>query len=79
VTVVFRGSWAQVTDIARSNVQGLELVEVDYFLKLNGQDYGVLPRTHILCVPPKPPRIKELRPASVPNVYFFSTFSAPFR
>jgi hypothetical protein len=28
VTVVFRGNWAQATDIARSNVQGLELVEV---------------------------------------------------
>ena len=28
VTVVFRGSWAQATDIARSNVQGLELAEV---------------------------------------------------
>ncbi len=28
VTVVFRGNWAQTTDIARTNVQGLELVEV---------------------------------------------------
>ena len=28
VTVVFRGPWAQATDLARSNVQGLELVEV---------------------------------------------------
>ena len=28
VTVVFRGSWVQATDLARSNVQGLELVEV---------------------------------------------------
>jgi hypothetical protein len=28
VTVVFRGNWAQATDIARTNVQGLELVEV---------------------------------------------------
>jgi hypothetical protein len=28
VTVVFRGNWAQATDLARSNVQGLELVEV---------------------------------------------------
>jgi hypothetical protein len=28
VTVVFRGPWAQATDIARTNVQGLELVEV---------------------------------------------------
>jgi hypothetical protein len=28
VTVVFRGNWTQATDIARSNVQGLELVEV---------------------------------------------------
>jgi hypothetical protein len=28
VTVVFRGNWAQVTDIARTNVQGLELVDV---------------------------------------------------
>jgi hypothetical protein len=28
VTVAFRGSWAQATDLARSNVQGLELVEV---------------------------------------------------
>ena len=28
VMVVFRGTWAQATDIARSNVQGLELVEV---------------------------------------------------
>ena len=28
VTVVFRGAWAQATDLARSNVQGLELVEV---------------------------------------------------
>jgi hypothetical protein len=26
--VVFRGNWAQATDIARTNVQGLELVEV---------------------------------------------------
>ena len=28
VTVVFRGNWAQAMDIARTNVQGLELVEV---------------------------------------------------
>ena len=28
VTVVFRGNWAQATDLARSNVQGLELIEV---------------------------------------------------
>ncbi|MCL4488674.1 MAG: hypothetical protein M1570_11165 [Chloroflexi bacterium] len=28
VTVAFRGNWAQATDLARSNVQGLELVEV---------------------------------------------------
>jgi hypothetical protein len=28
VTVVFRGNWAQATDVARTNVQGLELVEV---------------------------------------------------
>jgi hypothetical protein len=28
VTVVFRGPWAQATDLARSNVQGLELVEL---------------------------------------------------
>ena len=28
VTVVFRGPWAQATDLARSNVQGLEIVEV---------------------------------------------------
>jgi hypothetical protein len=28
VTVVFRGNWAQATDLARSNVQSLELVEV---------------------------------------------------
>src|SRR5271166_2004379 len=28
VTVVFRGNWAQATDIARTNAQGLELVEV---------------------------------------------------
>src|SRR5271157_5662426 len=28
VTVVFRGNWAQATDIARTNVQGLDLVEV---------------------------------------------------
>jgi hypothetical protein len=27
VTVVFRGNWAQATDIARTNVPGLELVE----------------------------------------------------
>jgi hypothetical protein len=27
VTVVFRGNWSQATDIARTNVQGLELVE----------------------------------------------------
>jgi hypothetical protein len=27
VTVVFRGNWAQATDVARTNVQGLELVE----------------------------------------------------
>ena len=28
VTVAFRGPWAQATDLARSNVEGLELVEV---------------------------------------------------
>lgn len=28
VTVVFRGNWAQATGIARTNVQGLQLVEV---------------------------------------------------
>jgi len=28
VTVMFRCNWAQATDIARTNVQGLELVEV---------------------------------------------------
>jgi hypothetical protein len=28
VTVVFRGPWAQAMDLARTNVQGLELVEV---------------------------------------------------
>lgn len=28
VTVVFRGNWAEATDIARTNVQNLELVEV---------------------------------------------------
>ena len=28
VTVVFRGNWTQATDLARSNVQGLELEEV---------------------------------------------------
>src|ERR1035437_4940527 len=28
LTVVFRGPWTQATDLARSNVQGLELVEV---------------------------------------------------
>jgi hypothetical protein len=28
VTVVFRGNWTQATDVARTNVQGLELVEV---------------------------------------------------
>ena len=28
VMVVFRGNWAQATDLARTNVQGLELVEV---------------------------------------------------
>ena len=28
VTVVFRGNWAQATDIARSNLQRLELMEV---------------------------------------------------
>ena len=27
-TVVFRGGWVQATDLARSNVQGLELLEV---------------------------------------------------
>ena len=27
VTVVFRGNWAQATDVARTNVQNLELVE----------------------------------------------------
>jgi hypothetical protein len=29
VTVAFRGNWAQMTDLARSNVQGIELVEVN--------------------------------------------------
>ena len=28
VTVVFRGNWAQATDVARTNVQGLEMVEI---------------------------------------------------
>ena len=28
VTVVFRGNWAQATDVARTNVQGLQLMEV---------------------------------------------------
>ena len=28
ITVVFRGNWAQATDLARSNVQALQLVEV---------------------------------------------------
>jgi hypothetical protein len=28
VTVAFRGNWAQATDLARTSVQGLELVEV---------------------------------------------------
>ena len=28
VTVVFRGAWTQATDVCRTNVQGLELVEV---------------------------------------------------
>jgi hypothetical protein len=28
VTVVIRGNWSQVTDVCRSNVQGLQLVEV---------------------------------------------------
>ena len=28
MTVVFRGNWAQATDLARSNLQGLELAEV---------------------------------------------------
>jgi hypothetical protein len=28
VTVVFRGNWAHATDVCRSNVQGLRLVEV---------------------------------------------------
>jgi len=28
VTVAFRGNWAQSTDLCRTNVQGLELVEV---------------------------------------------------
>ena len=28
VTVVLRGNWAQSTDVCRSNVQGLQLVEV---------------------------------------------------
>ena len=27
VTVVFRGNWAQATDVARTNVEGIELVE----------------------------------------------------
>jgi len=27
-TVVFRGNWAQTTDLARTNVQGVELVDV---------------------------------------------------
>jgi hypothetical protein len=29
VTVVFRGNWAQVTDVCRTNVGGLDLVEVE--------------------------------------------------
>ena len=28
VTVVFRGNWVQATELARTNLQGLELVEV---------------------------------------------------
>jgi hypothetical protein len=28
VTVVFRGNWAQATDLARTDVQGLQLIEV---------------------------------------------------
>jgi hypothetical protein len=28
VTVVFRGNWAQATDVCRSNVSGLQLIEV---------------------------------------------------
>ncbi|MBZ5727552.1 MAG: hypothetical protein LAP87_21460 [Acidobacteriia bacterium] len=28
VTVVFRSNWAQATDVVRTNVQGIELVEV---------------------------------------------------
>lgn len=28
VTAVFRGNWSQATDLGRSNVQGLELIEV---------------------------------------------------
>jgi hypothetical protein len=28
LTVVFRGAWTQATDVCRTNVQGLELVEV---------------------------------------------------
>jgi len=28
VTVVFRGNWAQATDVARTNVGGLEIIEV---------------------------------------------------
>jgi hypothetical protein len=28
LTVVFRGPWTQATDLCRTNVQGLELVEV---------------------------------------------------
>ena len=29
VTVVFRGNWAQTTDVCRTNVGGLQLVEVE--------------------------------------------------
>src|SRR5580692_6148881 len=28
LTVVFRGNWAQATDVSRTNLQGIELIEV---------------------------------------------------
>jgi hypothetical protein len=37
-TVVFRGNWAQVTDMCRSSVQGLELVEVASLRVANQDD-----------------------------------------
>ena len=46
VTVVFRGNWTQATDIARTNAQGLELVQVpvqtltEHGLKVEGRPGG---------------------------------------